>query len=290
MPRMSAMSVTVRPARPDDSESIRHLLQGVRRAFVRFGFEDLPDLIAQETCFVAQDGASVVGFVCATIWHDDLAYVRGLALDDEHPTAMVLSELLTALEMAFRGRGIHHVMHLGLEPWSAAVLQARQFEVADYIVNYERKVSPTPLLPFYDSKWASLRMPAFVELGDLLALDHRIFSWPWRFSAAELTELFMLSSRLVALEFQGILVGYACTDVHGDQAQIIRLAVDPLYQGMGLGRHLLADALDFAAEMGAKTVVLNTQWQNQASRKLYQGFGFRPVGRRIPVLIKPIAP
>ncbi len=41
----------------------------------------------------------------------------------------------------------------------------------------------------------------------------------------------------MALEFQGILVGYACTDVHGDQAQIIRLAVDPLYQGMGLGRH-----------------------------------------------------
>ncbi len=66
--------------------------------------------------------------------------------------------------------------------------------VADYIVNYERKVSPTPLLPLYDSKWALLRIPAFIELGDLLALDHRIFPWPWRFSAAELAELFMLSS------------------------------------------------------------------------------------------------
>lgn len=284
------MPVSVRPAHPDDSESIRHLLQAVRRVFVRFGLEDLSQLIAREACFVAEDGRGLVGFVCATVWHDDLAYVRGLALGDEHPTATVLAGLLAALERAFQSRGIHHVMHLGLEPWSVAALQARQFMVADYIVNYERKVSPTPLLPLYDSKWALLRTLAFVELGDLLALDHRIFRWPWRFSAAELAELFMLSSRLVALEFQGILVGYACTDVHGDQAQIIRLAVDPLYQGMGLGRHLLADALDFAAEMGAKTVVLNTQWQNQASRKLYQGFGFRPVGRRIPVLIKPIAP
>jgi len=287
---MSEMPVSIRPAYSNDSEAIRRLLQTVRRVCVRFGFEDLPQMIAQEGCFVAENEAGLVGFLCATVWHDDLAYVRGLALGDGRPTETVLAGLLHAVETAFRSRGIQHVMHLGLEPWSVTALQAQAFVIADYIVNYERKISPTPLLPLYESKWALLRTPAWAELGDLLALDHRIFAWPWRFSAAELTELFMLSSRLVALEFQGLLVGYACTDVRGEQAQIIRLAVDPLYQGMGLGRHLLADALDFAGEMGAKTVLLNTQWQNQASRRLYQGFGFRPVGRRIPVLIKAIAP
>lgn len=287
---MSAMPVFVRPARPDDSESIHHLLRDVRRVCLRFGLEDLPQMIARGACFVAAQGGELVGFMCATVWHDDLAYVRALALGDVRPAETVLSGLLNALETAFRLRGIRHVVHLGLETWSVTALQAQGFTVTDYIINYERKISPTPLLPLYDSKWALLRTPALTELGDLLALDHRIFSWPWRFSAAELTELFMLSTRLVVLEFQGILVGYACTDVRGEQAQIIRLAVEPLYQGMGLGRHLLADALDFAGEMGAKTVVLNTQWHNQSSRRLYQGFGFRPVGRRIPVLIKLIAP
>jgi ribosomal-protein-alanine N-acetyltransferase len=282
--------VSVRSAHPEDSESIRQLLRNGRRVCLRFGFEDLPQVIAREACFVAEDEAGLAGFFCATVWHDDLAYVRALALGDGRPAESVLAGLLHALETAFRLRGIRHVMHLGLEPWSVTALQAQTFVIADAIVNYERPVSPTPLLPLYDSKWALLRTPTWDELGDLLALDHRVFPWPWRFSAAELTELFMLSSRLVALEFQGLLVGYACTDVRGEQAQIIRLAVDPLYQGMGLGRHLLADALDFAGEMGARTVVLNTQWQNQASRRLYQGFGFRPVGRRIPVLIKAIAP
>ena len=96
----------------------------------------------------------------------------------------------------------------------------------------------------------------------------------------------MTASRLVVLEVDGKLVGYTCIDLQGSRLQIARLAVDPLYQGQGYGRHLLADALDYALANGIETIGLNTQWQNLASQRLYQGFGFRAVGRRIPVMIK----
>ena len=91
-----------------------------------------------------------------------------------------------------------------------------------------------------------------------------------------------VEKRLTEDKFSFIVMG----DVKGSRAQIIRVAVDPDHQGEGFGRYLLADALDFARRSDAETISLNTQWNNKTSQRLYQGFGFRTVGRRIPVLIK----
>ena len=103
-------------------------------------------------------------------------------------------------------------------------------------------------------------------------------------------QLLLTTSRLVVLEVRGEAVGYSCIDIQDERAQIVRLAVHPARQGQGFGRHLLADALDFAASVQVAAVALNTQWQNQASQQLYLGFGFRAVGKRVPVMMKRIQP
>ena len=82
------------------------------------------------------------------------------------------------------------------------------------------------------------------------------------------------------------LAGYVCADVVGDVGQVIRLAVHPAAQRLGIGRTLLNEALAYCQANGASRVVINTQEDNTASSGLYEQAGFRRVGRRVPLLVR----
>ena len=283
---MPDIQVEVRQAQAIDIERIVHLQQQARRSCVRYGYEDLVRMVERDYCFIADSGPLLWGFFCATVRQPGVAQIRGVGLLNGWRVDTGIARLLAPLERTLMRDGVDYLMHLALENWLAPPLVRQHFATQDYIVNYERAVPSKAVLPKHHISGATLRLLTPDEIGALTALDHRSFAWPWHFSSGELVQLLMTTNRLMVLDSEGELVGYACTDVRGARAQIIRVAVDPNRQGEGFGRYLLADALDFAGRSNAETISLNTQWKNTASRRLYQGFGFRTVGRRIPVLIK----
>ncbi|NOZ50280.1 MAG: GNAT family N-acetyltransferase [Chloroflexi bacterium] len=286
---MHDIQVEVRPAQKKDIDRILQLQQQARRSCIRFGYEDLGKMIEHDYCFIADTGPLLWGFVAAALQQPELAQLRGLSLINGWRTADGVSRLLAPLTEAMTRDQIQFLMHLNQEAWLLPAFIGQGFITHDSIINFERHASLRPLLPLHTLPKTRLRYIQPHEIGALTALDHRAFAWPWQLSSGELVQLLLTSSRLVVMEMDEVLVGYACTTVQGTRAHIIRLAVDPAHQGMGIGRHLLADALDFAAPAGADTISLNTQWQNTESQKLYLGFGFRMVGRRIPVLVKALA-
>ncbi len=289
---MTPLPVEVRPAQSLDLESIQEMQRVAGHAFMRMGYEDLVRMVAHDYCLVAGMATDpqrhLWGFVCATVRQPGLAQLRGLGLVDGWRLDAGVDSLLGSLEAVLAQSGVRHLMHVGVEDWAVGPLQQRGFATPDHILTFERGAPVQPLTPEHRTVVATLRPVAPNEIGQLAALDQRIFPWPWQFSETELIQLLLTSSRLVVLVYQGLLIGYACTDVVGESAHIVRLAVDPIYQGMGFGRYLLADALDFAAALKARRISLNTQAQNRVSQRLYQGFGFRAVGKRIPILIKPL--
>ncbi len=68
-------------------------------------------------------------------------------------------------------------------------------------------------------------------------------------------------------------VGFAYVD---DETPQLGIAVLPAYQGRGLGRRLMADALSAAWVEGIRQVALTVHPANPA-RRLYESFGFRTV-------------
>ena len=62
----------------------------------------------------------------------------------------------------------------------------------------------------------------------------------------------------------------------------------PSYQGRGIGRALLSDAIRYAAGEFS-VLVLNTQINNNRSQSLYRGLGFRPIGTSLAVLALTVA-
>jgi ribosomal-protein-alanine N-acetyltransferase len=65
-----------------------------------------------------------------------------------------------------------------------------------------------------------------------------------------------------------------------DEAHITTFAVHPAWRRQRIGERLLLAFLDVAIDQGAHEATLEVRLSNLAARKLYEKYGFRPVGLR----------
>jgi ribosomal-protein-alanine N-acetyltransferase len=65
-----------------------------------------------------------------------------------------------------------------------------------------------------------------------------------------------------------------------DEAHITTFAVHPVWRRQRIGERLLLAFLDIAIDQGAHEATLEVRLSNLAARKLYEKYGFRPVGLR----------
>ncbi|KAA0682913.1 GNAT family N-acetyltransferase [Roseomonas genomospecies 6] len=75
-------------------------------------------------------------------------------------------------------------------------------------------------------------------------------------------------------------VGFLLARVAADDGEIIAVGVRPDARGLGVGRRLVAAALDGARALGATALFLEVAEDNDAAQSLYKSCGFLPVGRR----------
>jgi ribosomal-protein-alanine N-acetyltransferase len=75
-------------------------------------------------------------------------------------------------------------------------------------------------------------------------------------------------------------IGFAVSRTAADEAEILSVAIDPVYRGRGLSRDLLLTHLGHLAGRGVRTIFLEVEENNQPARKLYERAGFAIVGRR----------
>jgi ribosomal-protein-alanine N-acetyltransferase len=120
-------------------------------------------------------------------------------------------------------------------------------------------------------------------LGDLEAvqeIERRSFRTPWPAHAYR-TELETnrLATYLVA-RLDGRVVGYGGMWLMVDEAHITTFAVDPDHRRQRIGERLLLALLDLASARSAHEATLEVRLSNLAARKLYEKYGFRPVGLR----------
>jgi [ribosomal protein S18]-alanine N-acetyltransferase len=76
------------------------------------------------------------------------------------------------------------------------------------------------------------------------------------------------------------LVAYAGIWLMVDEAHVTTFAVLPAYRRRGIGGRLLSELIELAVGLGATVVTLEVRLGNAGARRLYQQFGFRPVGVR----------
>ena len=118
------------------------------------------------------------------------------------------------------------------------------------------------------------------DLEEVQRIEQASFSTPWP-SNAYRSELMTnrLASYLVA-RIDGRIVGYGGMWLMVDEAHITTFAIHPGWRRQRIGERLLLAFLDLARDRHAREATLEVRLSNLAARRLYEKYGFRPVGLR----------
>jgi ribosomal-protein-alanine N-acetyltransferase len=122
------------------------------------------------------------------------------------------------------------------------------------------------------------------DLPDVVALDHRCLGGLWSENAYR-REIESPNSDLLLLEAIAppdtrTIIGIGCSWAILEEAHITLLAIEPTYQGRGLGQWLLTSLLTAASDRGLTHATLEVRQSNQTAQALYAKFGFKVAGER----------
>lgn len=118
------------------------------------------------------------------------------------------------------------------------------------------------------------------DLPFVQVIEGASFTTPWPPHAyRQELESNRLAHYLVALIGERI-VGYGGIWLMVDEAHVTTFAVHPAYRRRRIGERMLLALLDLALARGAREATLEVRLSNLAARRLYEKYGFRPVGIR----------
>ncbi len=124
------------------------------------------------------------------------------------------------------------------------------------------------------------RRAEYEDLDDLARIETAAFSGDLLSRRALRYYIFAPGAIFLVVERAGRCAAYLLISKrrNSTRAQIYSLAVDPPFQGRGLGRFLLESGEREARLRGARSIALEVRGDNERALQLYQTAGFERVG------------
>jgi [ribosomal protein S18]-alanine N-acetyltransferase len=140
----------------------------------------------------------------------------------------------------------------------------------------------------------SLELMREVDVNTVQEIEREIFATPWPRNAYFRELASRSSAHYVVLRQEGVeaparfrsadmdatIVGYGGMWRMYDEAHVTTIGVRRDLHHHGYGRILFAGLVQAAYDMGAKWVTLEVRTTNDNAMKMYEGFGFKVIGRR----------
>jgi ribosomal-protein-alanine N-acetyltransferase len=125
-----------------------------------------------------------------------------------------------------------------------------------------------------------IRDMTITDLTAVQVIERASFSTPWPPHAyRQELETNRLAQYIVAT-LDGEIVAYAGVWLMVDEAHVTTFAVHPAFRRRGIGERLLLEVLDRSLRRQAREATLEVRLSNLPARRLYEKYGFRPVGIR----------
>ncbi|MGY5452156.1 ribosomal protein S18-alanine N-acetyltransferase [Agarivorans sp. MS3-6] len=117
-----------------------------------------------------------------------------------------------------------------------------------------------------------------MDVPAMLNIEQQAHTHPW--SRQLLSSNFGGLYRNVGLWQQNRLLAYIILRVVAGDAELINIAVDPEYQGQGLGKRLILEMLQLAKQQQWQQILLEVRQSNHVAQALYTNVGFIEIDRR----------
>jgi ribosomal-protein-alanine N-acetyltransferase len=118
------------------------------------------------------------------------------------------------------------------------------------------------------------------DVEEVQRIEEASFSTPWPPNAYRSELMTNKLAAYLVIRAEGRIVAYGGMWLMVDEAHITTFAVHPAWRRQRLGERLLLAFLDLAKDRHAREATLEVRLSNVAARRLYEKYGFRPVGLR----------
>lgn len=276
----------IRAAADDDRPLVGALLSQAHWRHTHLDWRDPLDLLGLSPNLLGFDGSRLVAQLSAPPEIPGAAWVRSFCSAPGVPPLPAWRALWAEAAAICLQMGIRTVGCLLSGEWLRPLLVEAGFRESNSVVFFEWRGRSFPPQPAIAGR---LRPLAATDLARVTELDWRAFPPLWQNGIEGLSAALRQSVVATCLEVEGVVVGYQITTASPFGAHLARLAVDPDWQGRGLGGSLVVDLLHQLGRRGFDSVTLNTQADNHRSQELYRRLGFRETGQRYLMFEIPLA-
>ncbi|MGH2706605.1 MAG: ribosomal protein S18-alanine N-acetyltransferase [Actinomycetota bacterium] len=118
------------------------------------------------------------------------------------------------------------------------------------------------------------------HLRQVLRIESLVYPRPWS-GTLFLQEIARKSDRVyLVARNEGHVIGYGGLMLGASEGHITTIAVDPAFHRRHIGMKLMLALVDAAIERGARSISLEVRKSNDGAQRMYELFGFQPVGIR----------
>lgn len=127
----------------------------------------------------------------------------------------------------------------------------------------------------------NIRRMTVADVSQVHAIEEATFAMPWsRQSILDEMERNACARYLVAEEADGAIIAYGGVWVIFDEGHITNIAVVQHRRGEGIGKRLMTELMQYAANLGVQYLTLEVRKSNKVAQSLYQSLGFVELGVR----------
>jgi len=276
----SSSLLAVRNASPEDRLPISTLLSQAHWRHFHLDWRDPLDLLASPPNLIGYHGERLVAHLAAPPDPEGAAWIRSFCVDATLPPLPAWRILWPEAAAQCLALGATQIASLLSGEWMRPLLTEAGFREANAVVFFEFRGRPLTPMPSYPG---TLRPLAPQDLPRIQHVDWSAFPLLWQNGRESLAAALRQSVVASGVEVDGLLVGYQVTTASTYGAHLARLAVEPGFQGRGIGAALVIDLIDQLQRRGYDSLTLNTQADNLRSQDLYRRLGFRETGQRYAV-------
>lgn len=239
------------------------------------------DWIGHQPFLVAEQSGNIVAALACSPDIPSAAWIRLFAatasLDVNDAWNLLWENALAIL----KDNGTQWVAAMPLHEWLISLLLKNGFMNVYQVVMLSWEIGEIPK--------ASPKLPVNIrpmlneDLGSVQQVDQESFVPVWQNSINSLALAFNQSAVATVAEIDHEILGYQISTATPMGGHLARFAIHPKAQKKGVGFALLCDLLSHFVLRGARTVTVNTQKDNKASRRLYENAGFQLTEEEYPI-------
>ena len=125
---------------------------------------------------------------------------------------------------------------------------------------------------------ALIRPASFDDISSIVEIENKTNQMPW--SKAQFLSSMEVGHYSVVMHKDSDILGFAIYSPIIPESHLLNIAIDPAYQGKGLGDKLLQQIILQNRTIGVKTISLEVRVSNLPAINLYEKRGFHKVAIR----------